>query len=255
MLYRHNHLSLFTMKKWYILPLIVLFCMPIGAQENKKQLPSKTEKTDTVTFVQPHTAGASAQPLVNGYLPALPTTDSDSLHLPTLNLQGQMMSNYWYPYYGTGWYGWDLHQGLNVNLGASVFGFIGKNAPSGAGFTQSVSAMYAMPLNKNLSLAVGGYLNRLRWSHQSYHDAGLSAVLGYRFNERWEAYLYGQKSLYQTMPMFRPLYDMTSMGDRLGAAVKYHFNPSFSIQLSVERGWMPNSRNTYFDQYNYPVPK
>ena len=55
--------------------------------------------------------------------------------------------------------------------------------------------MYATPLNEKLSLARGGYLNNLYWQHNSMRDAGLSAVLGYQFDEHWEAYLYGQKSI------------------------------------------------------------
>ena len=63
--------------------------------------------------------------------------------------------------------------------------------------------------------------------------AGLSAVLGYKFNDRWEAYLYGQKSLMRPkVPL--PYYNMMDLGDRLGAALKYNFSPSFYIELSVE---------------------
>jgi hypothetical protein len=47
---------------------------------------------------------------------------------------------------------------------------------------------------------------------------------------------------------------MNAIGDRIGAAVKYNFNPNFSVQVSVEHGWMPKQRGQYFDQYNYPVP-
>jgi len=32
-----------------------------------------------------------------------------------------------------------------------------------------------------------------------------------------------------------PLRDMNNMGDRIGAAVRYNVNPSFSIQMSVSR--------------------
>ena len=93
--------------------------------------------------------------------------------------------------------------------------------------------MYAMPLTNKLSFALGGYFNNLSWAHDSYRDAGLNAVLGYRFNERWEAYLYGQESLMdKRIPM--PLYDVSDIGDRIGAAVKYNVSPSFSIQLNVE---------------------
>ncbi len=158
-----------------------------------------------------------------------------ALHLPTLNAYGQMPSyiNRWTMYGLTGYYDWDLHRGLNMNLGASVFASLGSGGPSGAGFAQNLSGMYALPLSNKLSLAVGGYFVNANWAGRNLRDAGLNAVLGYRFDEHWEAYLYGQKSLMRPKIAW-PFYDMNELGDRLGAALRYNFNPSFSIQLNVE---------------------
>ncbi|MDO5526645.1 MAG: transporter [Prevotella sp.] len=172
----------------------------------------------------------------------------DSLALPRLNYLGQMAqpTHRWYgmsPVYGgIGWDNWELHKGLNMNLGASVFAQFGKHARHGAGFSQNIAAMYAMPLSKNLSFAAGGYLNNTYWGHDTYRDAGLSAVLGYRFNDHWEAYLYGQKSLVSSNYIPYSLYDMNALGDRIGAAVKYNVNKNFSITLSVDKEWVPNNR-------------
>ena len=47
-----------------------------------------------------------------------------------------------------------------------------------------------------------------------------------------------------------PLYDMQALGDRVGAAVKYNFNPSFSVQVSVEKVWGPNMPRGYYDTFN-----
>ncbi len=159
----------------------------------------------------------------------------DSLHLPPLSLDGHVMPIGMYPLSWGGWYWWDLHQGLNVNLGASVFAQFGKHARHGAGFTQNISAMYAAPLTDKLSIAVGGYMNNVYWAHDSYRDAGVSAVLGYQFDEHWEGYLYAQKSLMGSKFIPRPLYDMGELRDRIGAAVRYNFNPNFSVQVSFER--------------------
>ena len=157
---------------------------------------------------------------------------ADSLHLPVLNRYGQTYINM-YPYDWVGFYDWQLHKGLNVSLGASVFATFGDSPWKGAGFAQSISAMYAVPITSKLSLAVGGYMNNLYWSHDAYRDAGFNAVLGYKFDEHWEGYVFGQKSLLnKSMPM--PLYDMGRIGDRIGAAIKYNFNPSFSIKVTVE---------------------
>ncbi|MBR1400256.1 MAG: transporter [Prevotella sp.] len=167
---------------------------------------------------------------------------SDSLHLPPFTQYGRLYNIGMYPYGWGGLYQWNLHQGLNVSLGASVFAQFGKHAHHGAGFSQNVSMMYADTITNKLSFAIGGYLSNLSWAHDTYRDAGLNAVLGYKFNDRWEAYLYGQKSLVKTrMPL--PLYDVSDIGDRIGAAVKYNVSPNFSIQLNVEKR-----------DYDVPVP-
>lgn len=97
--------------------------------------------------------------------------DADTLNLPTLNMKGQvpLMT---YPY--DGWWGvnnWTLHKGLNVNLGASVFAAFGKGAPKGAGFAQDLSMMYALPLTKRLTLAIGGWVSNAYWAHDRFTDA------------------------------------------------------------------------------------
>ena len=60
-------------------------------------------------------------------------------------------------------------------------------------------------------------------------------MVGYRFDEHWEAFLYGQKSVVNGLRMPYPLYDMQELGDRIGASVRYNVNPSMSIEVSVER--------------------
>ncbi len=168
----------------------------------------------------------------------LDTLEPDStLHLPTLNGYGQIPRyiNSWTMNNFMGYHHWDLHPGLNMNLGASVFAGFGDYAPSGAGFAQNISGMYALPLTKKLSLAFGGYFVNSNWGGFNFRDAGLNAVLGYQFNEHWEGYLYGQKSLMEPKIGW-PYYDMHELGDRIGAAIRYKFNPSFYVQLNLEYG-------------------
>ena len=164
----------------------------------------------------------------------------NSLYLPTLNHYGQMTPLSFRSMYWSGWNHWNLHKGLNLNFGASVFAQFGKHAHHGAGFAQSLSAMYAVPLTHKLTLAVGGYFSNIYWTHNNYRDAGLNAVLGYQLNEHWETYIYAQKSLVKNRFIPYSIYDMNALGDRIGAAVKYNFNPYISLQISVEHGWMPN---------------
>ncbi len=160
-----------------------------------------------------------------------------TLNLPTLNSYGQMPRyiNSWAMNGFMGYHNWDLHKGMNMNLGASVFAGFGDYAPSGAGFAQNISGMYALPLTKRLSLAFGGYFVNADWGGINFRDAGLNVVLGYKFNEHWEGYLYGQKSLMEPKVAWL-YYNINELGDRIGAAIRYRFNPAFYVQLNIEYG-------------------
>nr|WP_301840068.1 hypothetical protein [uncultured Prevotella sp.] len=172
-------------------------------------------------------------------------------------------------------YGYGLHRGLNVSLDLSAFATFGKNLPHKGGFSQNINTTYLAPLTKDgkLWIAGGGYFNNTFWGSDSYRDVGLYAILGYRFNEHWEAYVYGQLSvnnnysrygnLYRAYPYYgwgwpatgvMPLgYGMGAAGANvLGAGVKYNVNKNFSIGLNVEGIWYNNKTPVYFDQYNYP---
>ncbi|WP_039873695.1 hypothetical protein [Segatella oris] len=173
-------------------------------------------------------------------------------------------------------YGWGLHKGLNLSVDLSAFATFGKNLPHHGGLAQRLSATYLAPLSKDnkLWLAAGGYLQNINWGGDSYRDGALYAALGYRFNEHWEAWIYGQKSVASNYGSFYNRYGYMGYGypghfgmyypmasgigmpgaDVIGAAVKYNFNPSFSIQLNVEGVWYHRQGFQYFDQYNYPTP-
>lgn len=165
--------------------------------------------------------------------------DSIHLSLPLLNELGQMpyTSHYLgiYPMFDYSMSNWELHKGLNVNLGASVFATFGKHASNSVGFTQNVAMQYAIPITDKLSVSLGGFMSNIYWQNNSNKNAAINAVLSYRFNDKWEAYVYAQKSLTNNINMALPLYDMQALGDRIGAAVKYNVSPSFSVQVSVER--------------------
>lgn len=222
------------LRKSLLILSLVFPCLFVSAQEEVLNVPIKVEHE----VAQPELSSA-----IDGNLEV-----QDSLHLPLLNGLGQVPTRGYLGYCyslplwgGPGWGFWNLHEGLNVSLGASVFAEFGKHARHGAGFSQQIAMQYAMPLTDKLSLSLGGYLTNVNWQHESMRDAGLSAVLGYKFNEKWEAYVYGQKSLVQTnnyMP--RSLYEMEQLGDKIGAAVRYNFSPSFSMQLSFEQTVYPD---------------
>lgn len=218
------------MKKHIFLLLSVLSALVANAQEdNRTQLADydKTPAASPLQMQQPEMEEISFTP--------------DSLHLPELDDRGRVVSPGFCPYYfGGSWSNWRLHEGLNLSLGASVFSQFGKHAYGGVGFAQNLSAQYATTLLPRLSIAVGGYLNNMFWASSAYRDAGLTAVLGYKFDERWEGYLYGQKSIVTNVPIPLYLQDLNEMGDRIGAAVRYNVTPNFSLQMSVESRSYPH---------------
>ena len=159
----------------------------------------------------------------------------DSLHLPELDDRGRVISYGYYPYYfGGTWSNWRLHEGLNLSLGASIFSQFGKHAYGGVGFAQNLSVQYATALTSRLSIAVGGYLDNMYWANTTFRDAGMTAVLGYKFSDQWEGYVYGQKSIVTNAPIPYYLQDLNEMGDRIGAALRYNITPNISVQMSVE---------------------
>ena len=196
----------------YALLLWVLFLAAVcQAQEVRPQLKSTIDTIDVNAMAPAAETHERLRPAERDFRQA-PSERRDSLRLPLLNRFGQTRPVGFYPLWWGGWYDWQLHPGLNVNLGASVFAQLGKNAwYHGAGFQQNISMMYATPLSDKLSLAVGGYLNNVSWAHDSWRDAGFNAVLNYRFDDHWEAFVYGQKSLTSNRFLPLPLYDMGSL--------------------------------------------
>src|SRR3712207_1938663 len=101
--------------------------------------------------------------------------------------------------------------------------------------------MYAKPITNKLSIATGSYFTNINSGIGSLRSAGLSAILNYRFNERWEAYLYAQKSIVNSGDFgFRNnMYYWNSLGygpyadysDRIGAGVRYNINASTYVEV------------------------
>ena len=181
-------------------------------------------------------------PFISDSIVVEPYVTGFGLNLPEVSTYGRVMpmNGSWHsvlPYCGmAGNYGlWDVHQGLNTSIGMSVFSTFGSGHTwSGAGFSENVAMVYAMPLTARLSFSIGGYFQNTTWAHDTYRNAGLTASLGYRFDNHWSAYIYGEKSILQSKPLQPCLMDMDDLGDRIGAAVRYDFSPSFSVQLNVE---------------------
>ena len=166
-----------------------------------------------------------------------------------------------------GGYGpWSLHEGLNVNLDLAAFATWGKHA-SGGGFGQRLSATYVKSFDERLWAAVGAGISNTTFRGTSYRSAGIDGAIGYRFDEHWEAMVYGHLAVAgdgrrrTAMPygMMTPYFYGGTCGmpfgpygyypdmNRVGAAVTYHFTPSFSLSVSVEKGWYDHS-------HDFPLP-
>ena len=264
-------------RKFFILAAFTfLFTVTCKAQDvslNAKDMPARFDESALQRIMPTRYGGRSRQWREEAMAEAeRQSQHQDSLMLPPLNAQGQVDTTCRYPLAFGGWNSWGLHRGLNVQIGASVFAEFGKGAHSGAGFQQNIALMYAMPINDKLSVAVGGYLNNVNYAGGNWHDAGLSAVVGYRFNEHLEAYIWGQKSItnnvgnrlryglydgyyggygfggygfggfsrnFYGFPSYSA-YDLSGIGDRIGATLRYNFNNNMSIEVTVENKWMPS---------------
>lgn len=264
-------------RKFFILATFAfLFIVTCNAQDvslNAKDMPARFDESALQRIMPTRYGGRSRQWREEAMAEAeRQSQHQDSLMLPPLNAQGQVDTTCRYPLAFGGWNSWGLHRGLNVQIGASVFAEFGKGAHSGAGFQQNIALMYAMPINDKLSVAVGGYLNNVNYAGGNWHDAGLSAVAGYRFNEHLEAYIWGQKSInnnvgnrlryglydgyyggygfggygfggfsrnFYGFPSYSA-YDLSGIGDRIGATLRYNVNNNMSIEVTVENRWMPS---------------
>ena len=265
-----------TRKFFILVAFAFLFSLTCKAQDvslNAKDMPARFDESALQRIMPTRYGGRSRQWREEAIAEAeRQSQHQDSLMLPPLNAQGQVDTTCRYPLAFGGWNSWGLHRGLNVQIGASVFAEFGKGAHSGAGFQQNIALVYAMPINDKLSVAVGGYLNNVNYAGGNWHDAGLSAVMGYRFNEHLEAYIWGQKSItnnvgnrlryglydgyyggygfggygfggfsrnFYGFPSYSA-YDLSGIGDRIGATLRYNFNNNMSIEVTVENRWMPS---------------
>lgn len=269
----HKRFDMMTTKRLYLLLLgFALIGMkaqaqhvsfgPLHSQDSPREdwlLPGDTVYQDGKTIIY------GGKPVKNTYTP-IRHVDSNSDEL-----------------YKMGSYGWGLHKGLNLSVDLSVFATFGKHAPHWGGFTQTINATYLTPLTKDnkLWMALGTYLNNINYGGDNFRDGGVYGILGYQFNEHWEAYVYGQvsvannyNSIYNRYAGYGPYgygrygmypgiwgmgvmpggYGMGAAGANvLGAGVRYT-NKNFSIGVSVEGNWYNNPKTpTYYKQYDYPV--
>lgn len=251
-----------SMKKLFVVISCLISVLCAGAQE-RSALQSKVEPLSTESVDAEEPQYRNGMMPVSDYNVEMPSY-ADSLHLPELDYNGRVpnMRSWYSPYYGYGFGGWELHSGLNVNLGVSAFTSFGKHAFSG--WSQNISLMYAMPVNDKLSVALGGYINNISSGIGGYREGALSAVLDYRFNEHWEAFLYAQKSILNNnnLTFSRGMYPMYMMGspfwdggDRIGGGVRYHFKNDTFVQFQFEYQKLPDFHQNIEQRWQHPDQK
>lgn len=131
---------------------------------------------------------------------------------------------------------WELHGGFNAQLHMSVTGSFGRNRFPGVGFGTGVSAMYARRLTEKLTVAAGGYYNRLSWN--GFHDnrVGLTVLAGYQLTEKISVYAFGSKSLIPSASrrMLFPMPYMNDFNTRLGGMLHVKLSDAVSVSVGVE---------------------
>lgn len=172
------------------------------------------------------------------------------------------------------------NSGLHASVDLSAFATFGGGSSHKGGFAQDINVSYLSPLTKDgkLWIDAGGYLSNIYYGGDSYRDAGIHAMLNYRFDEHWEAYVYGQLSLasnynsyyngyygYENryFPNYYGMRGMSMYGDGVGVpganviglGARYHVNKNLSFGVSVQGIWYNNKALDYSHRYDYPLPK
>ena len=163
-------------------------------------------------------------------LPLLPASPSPCFCSP--------MGYSWAPDY---WGGtpWRLHEGLNAQFGMSLSVGLGKHAPSGVGFGQSLAMAYALPIKGRFSVAAGVYAHHMDWGGWRSTDAGIAGIVGYKVNSCVSLYAYGSRTFLPKEKDFRfrhnvfPLY-WGEPKERVGAAAEFKLGTNGMIGVSVE---------------------
>lgn len=134
------------------------------------------------------------------------------------------------PYY-TG--SWQLHSGLNAQLGTSVTVGFGKHSPRGVGIGTHAAFLYAASLTPKLSLAGGISSETLDWGGIKLRNAELIGVAAYKVNDFMNVYAYGSKSLLDDKQ--RRIRPYPSFGrDRWGGAVDFSLGKNVFVQFGFE---------------------
>lgn len=129
---------------------------------------------------------------------------------------------------------WQLHEGLNAQMGMSVSVGFGRRAPRGAGFGTSMAFVYAKPVNDRLSLTGGVSMDSMDWGSWRERNATVAATAGYRVSDFLSLYAYGSRSLTprSVYGAGSPRYDATHWG----GGAEMSLGKNVFIQVGVSGG-------------------
>lgn len=142
-----------------------------------------------------------------------------------------------------GGYQWDLHKGMNVSLSASAFVTSGNRQYfPGSGFSTDASMMYVMPVNKKLTVAVGGYASTNNFGRYQFNDFGIQGMAAYHFNDKLNLYAYGRYSFINPKIPYpvRAMAPFLKSSSTFGGVLDYKVTPSIRFQVGIRS-----------DQYHY----
>ena len=195
----------------YISLVIMLYAVqPCLAQDIERQQETGIAGNDTAANVLPY-AGDNAL-----YLPG------DTAFFP--RLYNPM------PYYTSSW---QLHSGLNAQLGTSVSVGFGKHSPRGVGIGTHAAFLYAASLTPKLSLAGGISSETLDWGGIKLRNAELIGVAAYKVNDLLSVYANGSKSQLDDIQRRRRPYPPIGR-DRRGGAVDFSLGKNVFVQFGFE---------------------
>ena len=153
------------------------------------------------------------------------------------------------PWMGYAWGGWDLHQGLNAQIGAGVRVGWGRGNPwRGASFFTDIAAMYCLPLSQDgkWSAAVGGYFSNYRLWGRQVNSVGVCGLVDYRFNDRvnlsgFVMHDFGAIGGHQAGAPQMPFLDQprTTVGAQLGINASEKLRVEIGLSFTRENGTPP----------------
>ena len=220
--------------------LFTLSALALSAQVESKQ----GELSATSENIAPETLDAGIEPMPF----SIDVTNKDAgsfaedsirsvSYIPRMVMGRPTLFSMWMPISPWAWGGmWDIHEGLNAQIGAGVMVGFGKHNPfKGASFFSNVSLVYAKALDEHWTLAMGGTLSRFKFFNDNVFAGDIYALANYRFDDHWSASIYAS---YNHMPRGMGMYDFTTFNEncaRIGGEVTYRFNEKFSMSVGLSQ--------------------